>query len=694
MGRKDHGMEIMGDVDRIRAQRVLVRLRAVASELSGYEPADLNEASTFLELGFDSLFLTQLATAFQREYGLKITFRQLFDELPTLRALADHIDRQLPPETPVTTPATPAADTTPVCTISEGCPLPDLVPSSEPVPGEGPTAWADPAPTPWPASGAVRAHAGIQRVMAQQLAVMSEQLQLLRSLKRAGATLSTPLDILAAATSIEASPAAPVSMAKDAAAGTPAVSPPIHDGAAEPAHEQMTGSLWRRALPLTAGQREIWIASQMGDVASCAFNESTSVLIGGPLDTGRFVQAVTKVLAEQESFRCRFDREGTSQWVDAQAAFDLPIIDLSELDEVSRSARLDALIDQESLTPFDLEGGPLVRGWLARLGPESHLFVIYCHHIIFDGYSSEIVMRKIAEAYSPVNNPVGPASAATVPYSVYIHRAELRKNEESAASVDYWRTVFAGELPTPLDLPTDRPRDSRRSYRGGTVHRELDAKLSQNLRNTAKVLNTSVFVLLLSSFQALVSRLSNQEDIVVGVPMAGQARLGLDAVGYCVNALPVRAAAGYAKPFAELARETRRKLLDAFDHQETSLGEIVRTLRMPRDPSRLPLVEVFFNYSSYSSNLALEGCTVTTRENPRRAIYYDMFFCITESSGRLAIDWRYCSDLFDESTIERWVDHYSELLKGVVGDSQQAIGDLPLLSTDQSAEITAMWGRS
>lgn len=1143
----------MGDVDRIRAQRVLARLRTVASELSGYEPADLNEASTFLEIGFDSLFLTQLATAFQREYGLRITFRQLFDELPTLRALADHIDRQLPPETPVPTPAIPAADTAPVCAISVESFVPDPVPSGEPVPMVGAAAWMDPGPASLPVSGAVAAQGGMQAVMAQQLALMSQQIHLLRSLRGANATVATPLDVLASATSMTAAPAlsigaslaAPASvdpaekpvlpkgfgpqggrevralsqsqrdhidrltarynartmgsklstqanrrhhadprtaagfnrlwkemvypivierssgctlqdidgnqyidilngfgpnflghsppfvsealkaqidrgievgpqtpLAGEAAklfceltgmdrvswvnTGSEAVQAAIRlsrtytgrsrivvfsgdyhgnfdevlvrvtktasgrrtlplapgipfraveevlvldygtdesldiiqqhageiaavlvepvqsrrpefqpreflhalrklteregivlvfdevitgfricpGGAQEyygveadlatygkiigggmpigvvagrarfmdtfdggqwqygdesfpsagvtffagtfvrhplaiaavhatlrylkaqgpalqeavnrrttrltdelnrffeergvkihiphfasqmfirvqeeselatllfyhlrdrgihvlegfpsymtaahtdadvdriiaafkdsvlemqadgmlprPASEQVTALPWRRTLPLTAGQREIWIASQMGDMASCAFNESDSVLIGGPLDADRFAQAVTRVLGEQESFRYRFDSEGTSQWVDAQATFDLPLIDLSELDEGSRSARLEALIDQEALTPFDLQSGPLVRVRLVKLGAEAHLFVIYCHHIVFDGYSSEIVMRKIAEAYSLAKHPDGASSAATVPYSVYIHRTERRGNDESAAAMDYWRTVFADELPMPLDLPTDHPRDSRRSYRGATVHRELDAKLSQNLRNTAKSLNTSVYVLLLSGFQALVSRLSNQEDIVIGVPVAGQARLNLETVGYCVNALPLRAAAGHARPFAELVLETQRKLFDAFDHQETSLGEIVKALRMPRDPSRLPLVEVIFNYSSYFSDLELEGCTVTTHENRRRAIYYDMFFNIIESDGRLAIDWDYSSDLFDESTIERWVDHYSELLKGVVGDSRHAIGDLPLMSTEQSAEVAAMWGR-
>lgn len=453
---------------------------------------------------------------------------------------------------------------------------------------------------------------------------------------------------------------------------------------------QATAQAWRRTLPLTDGQREIWVASQMGDMASCAFNESDSVQIDGPLDTDRFIASASQALGEQEAFRYRFDNEGATQWVDDDARFDVPLLDLSDLDEVERDFRLLSLLEQQALAPFDLEHGPLVRAHLVRLGPQSHLFVLYCHHIVFDGYSAELVMHRIAQIHAGTTEAV---DSETVPYSLYIHRIGQNADEEANASSRYWRDLYA-EPPAPLDLPTDRPRESRRSYRGDTMHCEIDAALSQSLRDTAKTLKTSVNVLLLSSFQALLSRLSGQEDIVVGVPVAGQARTHLETVGYCVNALPVRAVTEHAKRFASLVAETQRNLFDAFDHQQTSLGEIVASLGMARDPSRLPLVEAIFNYSGYFSELELPGYKVATRENRRRAVYYDMFFNIIESGGHLVIDWDYCSDLFDASTIERWADHYVELLKGVVSDQQQAIGDLPLMSAKDRSGTTAAWGHS
>ncbi|WP_411832478.1 aminotransferase class III-fold pyridoxal phosphate-dependent enzyme [Pseudoxanthomonas mexicana] len=459
-----------------------------------------------------------------------------------------------------------------------------------------------------------------------------------------------------------------------------------------PAGEQGQPPAWRHSLPLTAGQREVWFASQMDDMASCAFNESDSVRIEGPLDAGRFIAAVEAALGEQEAFRYRIDEDGARQWVDEQARFEVPLADLSHLAEDERAAHVEALLERQALTPFDLQRGPLVRAQLFRLAADSHLFVIYCHHIVFDGYSSEILMRRIAEIYGSGGQADSEAATA-VPYSVYAWRMASTADAASAdAALDYWRSVYA-DLPAPLDLPTDRPRKPVRSYRGATLHRALDAGLSRSLRDTAKSLRTSLNVVLLSAFQTLLSRLTTQEDIVLGVPVAGQARTGLETVGYCVNALPLRAAVEHDKPFSQLAGETQRNLFDAFERQEASLGAIVNALEIPRDPSLLPLVEVIFNYSGYFSRLELPGCKVETHENARRAIYFDMFFNIIESDGRLVIDWDYGSDLFDEQTIARWADHYIELLKGVAADAAQAVGDLPLMSEAQQATAVAGWGR-
>lgn len=452
---------------------------------------------------------------------------------------------------------------------------------------------------------------------------------------------------------------------------------------------------WRRRMPLTAGQSEVWLASQMSEIASCAFNESDSVLIRGALDVALFKQAVEEVLEAQEAFHYRFDRDGAMQWVDPDARVELAFLDWSALDGSERDRRLDALVEQQASTPFDLENGPALRAHLIVLEPELFVFMIYCHHLVFDGYSSQIVMRKIADVYRALYEGTECESAATTPYSVYVYRALHEATEpQLTQSLEYWCRVLGDNLPAPLDIPTDRPRGRSRSYRGATAHRALDPGISSALRVIAKELKTSMHGLLLGCFAALLSRLSGDEDIVLGIPVAGQARHNLDVVGYCVELLPIRSQPTAEKPFSTFVHEIQQNLLDALDHQGVSLSTIVRALDLTRDASRLPLIEVIFNYSSYFSDLRLPGCEVSTRENPRSAIYFDMFFNIIESDGRLVIDWDYNRDLFDPETIARWMDHFSELLGGVVNAGGQAIGDLPLVAVGSEASASSMWGRT
>lgn len=462
-----------------------------------------------------------------------------------------------------------------------------------------------------------------------------------------------------------------------------------------PAPPQTAKALpWRRSLPLTDAQRELWFASKMDPMASCAFNESDSVRIEGPLDADRFIAAVQAALGEQEAFRYRFDPDGASQWVDEDARFDVPLVDLSGLDEAAQRPRIDALLEHEALTPFDLERGPLVRAQLVRTGPQSHLFVLYCHHIVFDGYSADVLMERIAQVYAAAPGDDVDATATAVPFSAYVHATtSAAAREAQARALGYWRDVYA-TLPAPLDLPTDHPRSAKAGHRGATLHRDLDADRVRELKDGAKTLRTSLNVFLLSGFQALMARLGGQEDLVVGMPVAGQAHTGLKTVGYCVNALPLRAMPAAGKPFRELVAETQRAVFDAVEHQDVTLGRLVQELAVPRDPHRLPLVDVVFNYSKFFSGLDLPGCTVRTHENPRHAFYYDTLFNIIEHDGRLSIDWDYSSDLFDAQTIALWIDCYLALLRGAAADPGCGIGQLPLTeSVEPAANAGAGWGR-
>jgi amino acid adenylation domain-containing protein len=187
-------------------------------------------------------------------------------------------------------------------------------------------------------------------------------------------------------------------------------------------------------------------------------------------------------------------------------------------------------------------------------------------------------------------------------------------------------------------------------------------------------------------------RLTTQTDIVIGIPTAGQSLLDNgNLVGHCVNFLPIRVHLIEGQSAAELLHQVKRTLLDAQDHQSYTYGTLVRNLKLRRDPSRLPLVEVQFNLEKVGANLNFPGLQVEVDPNPKTAVNFDLFVNIVESDHGLVIDCDYNSDLFDRETIARWLTHFETLLKGLAANVHQEVDRLPLLSDADLRQILHDW---
>ena len=205
----------------------------------------------------------------------------------------------------------------------------------------------------------------------------------------------------------------------------------MQDGAilARPASAPPTE--WRRVLPMTNSQRELWFASQLGDLASCAYNESDAIRITGPLDVPLLLSAVTQTLGVHEAFRMRFDSYGDTQSVDPDAQFPVQQSDFSQLDPQRSEAQLAAVVAQEALTPFDLQHGPLARVHLLKMPGNAHVLLMYFHHIVFDGYSGRLVMQEIAATYNARRRGSEPEPSRATPYSVFVYRVPGTRRQGS-----------------------------------------------------------------------------------------------------------------------------------------------------------------------------------------------------------------------------------------------------------------------
>ncbi|MBN9513478.1 MAG: amino acid adenylation domain-containing protein [Alphaproteobacteria bacterium] len=434
------------------------------------------------------------------------------------------------------------------------------------------------------------------------------------------------------------------------------------------------------SAPLTEPQLEILAAAQAGDDASCAFNESVSIAFEGELDTAALATAVNGVIARHQALRGRVDRSGERMHFAPALQLDLTPKDLSG--EADPTAALAALTNADARTAFDLWSGPLARAVVVRLAKDRHILVLTAHHIVCDGWSINILLTDLAALYRAAHTGQ-PNDLAPAPLFSDYAITQARTKASRADDLRYWTEVFAAPPPLP-DLPTDRPRQAQRSYAGATYATTFDADLCNALKKMGAASGTTLFSVLFTSLQAVLGRLSGASDVVMGVPVAGQSVDDVpELVGHCVQMLPFRAPLTWDTPFASQIEATAQRLLDGFDHSRCTYGTLVRALPLQRVANRLPLTEIQFNLERIAEALDFGGLKVDVTPNAKAAVNFDLFVNVNESAAGLRIDCDYNSDLFDETTIARWMTHYRRLLEGVVAAPATPLAALPLLSADQ-----------
>ena len=445
------------------------------------------------------------------------------------------------------------------------------------------------------------------------------------------------------------------------------------------------------AVPSTESQREIWTAARLGNDASLAFNESNSLALHGPLDPAALRHSLHDLVARHESLRAAFSADGLMMCVAEPGPVELPLHDLSALPAEGRDEALDRLLAEEVETPFDLERGPLFRARLARRGPEEHRLVFTGHHIVLDGWSTGVLVADWARLYSARRAGRAPALPPAEPFTAYaLDLARERTGLEAHEA--YWLRQFEGQVPV-LALPSDRPRPAFKTFAARRLDVVLEPGLVQQVKRAGAREGASLFATLLAAFDALLHRLNGQADLVVGVPAAGQAQSGRRGmVGHCVNTLPLRCRLDGAEPFRDLLKRVRGGLLDAFEHQELTFGALLKKLPIPRDPSRQPLVSVLFNLDQKlpAEALAFEGLEASFATTPRRFESFDLFVNALDGPAGLSLEVQYNTDLFDGSTVRRWLCAWERLLRSAAADPATPLRDLELLTDDERADF-ARW---
>lgn len=447
--------------------------------------------------------------------------------------------------------------------------------------------------------------------------------------------------------------------------------------------------------PLTEPQLEVWLSDQLGEEASCCFNESISLHLHGNLDVSTLREALDRIVLRHQALRAVCDSDHHRQKFVAELKLEVPTIDLTQSQATEREQQFAQIVKDDSCTPFSVTKGPMARAQLVKMSADHHILVFTAHHIICDGWSINVLVDELSQAYNAISGGAKwspPAAMAFADYAnsqaKFIDSAEGRKVEQ------YWLEQFR-EPVSLLNLPTDRPRPAIREFDGATYRTRIGPELYGRLKKFGASHKCTLFVTMLAGFQALLARLSGQSDIVIGVPTAGQSLVeGAVLVGHCVNFIPLRGRMTENPTAAEFLSQMKQTVLAGYDNQNYTYGRLVRKLALQRDPSRLPLTEIQFNLERLGGSAAFDGLRAEIDPNPKSYVNFDIFLNIVESKDGLTLDCDYNTGLFDEATIARWLDHYKVLLDGMVVDAARPISMLPLLSLVDKQQILEGWSET
>jgi glutamate-1-semialdehyde aminotransferase/non-ribosomal peptide synthetase component F/acyl carrier protein len=444
--------------------------------------------------------------------------------------------------------------------------------------------------------------------------------------------------------------------------------------------------------PLTESQMEIWLATRFGDSASQAFNENILLKLKGKLDANGMRWAIQQVVDRHDALRTTFSPDGDCQRVAPSLPVEIPYHDLSHLDSKRRERELATLLTGKFQQPFDLVKGPLVRARILKLKAEEHLLLLTAHHIVCDGWSIHVILQDLSSLYSAACRGVQADLPVAMQFGEYaLWQRRQQQSPEGRETERFWLDQFSGPIPV-LELPTDRPRPPFQTFRGSQQRICIDDSISAGIKRLGASKGCTAFTTFLAAFKVLLYRLTAQEDIVVGIGMAGQSLAGNNIlVGHCINTLPLRSRIDGNQSFIKALQSLHNLLLDAYEHSNYTFGSLLKKLNTPRDASRTPLMSAMFNVDQELHGVRFGDLEIELCPDPNPYYNFDLLFNIFEKRGRLILECEYNADLFDPETIRRWITYYQTLLEGIVADPAQRLSELPLLTEAERHQLLVEW---
>ncbi|MEA2172671.1 MAG: hypothetical protein QOD00_263, partial [Blastocatellia bacterium] len=439
-------------------------------------------------------------------------------------------------------------------------------------------------------------------------------------------------------------------------------------------------------LPLSFAQQRLWFLDQL-EPGSSVYNIPAAVRLTGALNVKALKESFLELINRHEVLRTSFAAvEGQPvQRIAATLDFKLSGIELAHLPPDELEREVSRLAFEESLRPFDLAAGPLLRASLLRLSEREHVLLLNMHHIISDAWSIGILIREVAALYgSFAAGGVSPLPALPIQYADFAYwQRERLQGEVLEQQLAYWKEQLR-DAPALLELPTDYPRPPVKTYRGAARSMFLPQSLMESLRALSQREGATLFMTLLAAFQTLLYRYTGQEDILTGSPIANRNRAELESlIGFFINTLVLRTNMSGDPTFLDLLERVREVCLGAYAHQDLPFEKLVEEMQPERNMSHSPLFQVMFVLQNAPRpSLELQDLRLSHVAADAGTAMFDISLSMEETQDGLFGTWEYSTDLFEAETIQRMSTHFQTLLAAIIREPQARLHQLPLLTED------------
>ncbi|WP_199609984.1 MupA/Atu3671 family FMN-dependent luciferase-like monooxygenase [Flocculibacter collagenilyticus] len=437
--------------------------------------------------------------------------------------------------------------------------------------------------------------------------------------------------------------------------------------------------------PLSFSQQRLWLIEQL-DGSHSQYNLPAAFAFEGQFDVNAANAAMNQILSRHQVLQSKFS---SSQGVVSQTVSNTHTFTFSE-HHVDDQQQAKQLLLAHTQTAFNIAEDLLINGCVAFTSPTSGMMAINMHHIVTDGWSIGVLVKEFVALYhSLVEQRDAQLPALPVQYLDY---ASWQHQHLTATALEpqlfYWQKQLA-DLPAIHSLPLDFTRPVQQSFTGDRVTCTLPNRITTELNQLAQTQNVTLFILLHTAFSVLLSRFSNQQDIVVGTPVANRRKPELETlIGYFANTLVLRLAVGDVT-FSELLQQAKTVNLAALENQDVPFEMLVERLSPERTASYTPLFQVMFAMNNTAdASLTLPNLQLTQLDKLHTAAKFDLTLNVREANGSLELEFEYATALFEQQTIARLAKSFELLLNGIIASPQQAVNALPVVADDDIQQIT------